>query len=384
MAAPTPSFSFTTAEITRPGSLQGLATRYLDDLERRAYSASTVTVRRRYLRLFIAWLAERDVRDAVQVRRPMVERYQRWLFAQRRADGHPLAVGYQIQRVKAVEMLFRWAVRRHLLGANPASDLDYPRPIKTLPDVLSVAEAEAVLTQPDTSTPLGLRDRAVMEILYSTGMRRAECARLRLEDIDRRRGVVRIRQGKGHKDRIVPIGDRALVWLARYLDDARPALMGRDLPAAVLFLSRTGRPITGDQLGHAVRIHLAAAGCAQRGSCHLFRHTMATALHDNGCDVRLIQEILGHARLDTTALYTHVGVAHLKAAHAAFHPAAKHDAPHNDASHAAPHGDAPHGDASHAAPHGDAPHTAPHGDAPHAAPHGDAPHAARPDHHGAP
>ena len=313
---------FDADEIARPGSLQGLMARYLADLERRNYSAETTAIRRLQLLQFADWLAERGVTDAAAVTRPMAERYQRWLFAYRDGNGRPLTVGYQIQRVKPLQMLFRWAVKKHRLPANPASDLDYPRPIKRLPDVLTMEEAEKVLAVPDTGTPLGLRDRAILELLYSTGMRRMECCNLRRDDVDHRHGLVRINQGKGKKDRIVPVGARALDWLARYETRARPFLGPASPDEPRLFLARSGRPLGRGALTVIARNHLRAAGIEKAGSCHIFRHTMATAMHAGGCDVRVIQELLGHAKLDTTALYTHVGVAHLKAAHAAFHPAA--------------------------------------------------------------
>jgi integrase/recombinase XerD len=309
-------------EACRSGSLQELIAGYLADLARKNYSPETVSHRRCCLLLFADWLAERAVTDAATITRPMIERYQRWLYAYRReADDQPLSVGYQIQRVKPLELLFRWAVRAHRLPANPASDLEYPRPIRRLPAVLSPYEAEAVLAQPDVSTPLGLRDRSILETLYSTGMRRAECSRLALDDIDARQGLVRIVQGKGHKDRVIPIGARALHWLDRYLSEARPALSLLAPQERRIYLSCRGLPLTKDELTPLARGYLERAGITKPGSCHLFRHTMATALLNNGCDVRVIQEMLGHAKLDTTALYTHVGVAHLKAAHRAYHPA---------------------------------------------------------------
>lgn len=308
-------------EAARPGSVQHLIARHLDELTRKNYSPDTVIQRRRALLQFSDWLAERAITDAAQIIRPMIERYQRWLFAYRREDGSALCISYQIQRVKPLELLFRWAVRAHRLPANPASDLEYPRPIRRLPEVLSPAEAEAVLAQPDLSTPLGLRDRSILETLYSTGMRRAECSRLMLEDIDPRQGLVRIVQGKGHKDRVIPIGERALHWLDRYCAEARPALALFATHERRVYLSCRGLPLGRDDLTPLARGYIERAGIAKPGSCHLFRHTMATALLNNGCDVRVIQELLGHAKLDTTALYTHVGVAHLKAAHRAYHPA---------------------------------------------------------------
>lgn len=312
---------FDPLEAARQGSLIWLMLAYLRDLERRNYSADTVVTRQRHLRMFADWCAERGVMDAAQVTRPMVERYQRWLFAFRRDDGRALSFSYQIQRVKPLQMLFRWAVRKHLLQANPASDLDFPRPIRQLPAVLTPEEAELVLAQPDTTTVAGLRDRAILEVLYSTGIRRMECAQLRQDDLDHRRGLVRITQGKGHKDRVVPIGARALAWVQRYERDARPALRPAPDDRTLFLALRGARGLSRDVLTVTVRQYFTAAGIEKPGSCHLFRHTMATALHRAGCDVRILQEMLGHSKLDTTALYTQVGAAQIKAAHAAFHPA---------------------------------------------------------------
>jgi len=312
---------FDPAQLTRPASLATLCVAYLADSARLNATPDTIALRKRMLRLFVAWLAERDVHDAAQVTRAMIERYQRHLFHHRRDDGRPYTINYQRQRVTAVQGLFRWAVKRHRLPANPAADLDHPRPIRRLPDVLSIDDAEKILAIPDPATALGLRDRAMLEVLYSTGIRRMELCNLRLDDVDERSGVVRINQGKGRKDRLVPIGARALRWIARYVDEIRPQLVP-DPADYTLFLSKNGRPLTRDLVSALVRHAIEASGVRRRGSCHLFRHTMATVLLQNGCDVRLIQEMLGHAKLDTTALYTHVGIDHLKRAHSAFHPAA--------------------------------------------------------------
>jgi integrase/recombinase XerD len=311
---------FDPAEAARPGSLVRLMTQYLAALAQRNYSATTIRSRHNQLRQFAQWAAEREVRDAAHVTRPVIERYQRWLFRYRKEDGSALTVGYQTGLVVPVQMLFRWAVRAHHLPANPASDLEHPRPIRTLPMTLSPAQIEAILAVPDVSDPLGLRDRSIMETLYATGIRRMEVANLRLEDVDDHQGLLRVRQGKGHKDRVVPIGSRALHWHRRWLDHARPRFAPPDERA--VYVNRRGRPLSSNALTPLVRRYVDGSGVRAPGSCHLFRHGMATALHNAGCDVRVIQELLGHARLDTTALYTRVGIAHLQAAHTAFHPAA--------------------------------------------------------------
>lgn len=301
------------------GSVVAVILAWLAALQVRHYSPNTLRSWREMALQFAEWCAERDVLLASQVTRPLVERYQAHLFHVQDAQGRRLSVHYQIQRLACVQYLFRWAVRQGHVGANPAADIDMPRKVRRLPDHLSAAEIQAVLAQPDVRSPTGLRDRAIVEVLYSTGIRRGECVALSIYDVEADQGVLRVRHGKGGKDRVVPIGARALDWIARYVHDVRPTWAG--LGEHTLFLSEVGNPLVPAVLGHLVRRYLTAAGIRKTGSCHLFRHTMATALLEGGCDVRVIQEMLGHAKLDTTALYTHVGIHHLKAAHKAHHPA---------------------------------------------------------------
>jgi integrase/recombinase XerD len=172
---------------------------------------------------------------------------------------------------------------------------------------------------PDTANAVGVRDRAILELLYSTGIRRAECASLQLMDLELGRGVVLVREGKGGRDRFVPLGDRAADWLERWLV-LRPRYV---VPPddGWLFLTKRGRPLAPKRLGSLVSSYVDASGIAKAGSCHLFRHTMATLMLEAGADVRYIQEILGHAELSTTALYTRVSISKLQEVHRRTHPA---------------------------------------------------------------
>jgi integrase/recombinase XerD len=185
---------------------------------------------------------------------------------------------------------------------------------------LTVAEAEAVLAQPDVRTALGLRDRAVLEVFYSCGLRRMELIGLMLGDLDAERGLVLVREGKGRKDRMVPIGERALGWTEKYLDEVRPRLL-RSLAEQSVFLTSRGRAFRPNRLSELVRGYVAAAGIGKQGSCHLWRHTTATLMHEGGADIRDVQEMLGHADLSTTEIYTRVSVHRLKAVHTRTHPA---------------------------------------------------------------
>jgi integrase/recombinase XerD len=199
--------------------------------------------------------------------------------------------------------------------------LELPRRPQHLPrSVLAVSEVEQVLAQPDLTDPMGLRDRAILETFYSTGMRRMELITLALRDVDSGRGVVMIREGKGKKDRVVPIGERALDWIERYVAEVRPRCVVEPDPGNV-FLARRGRPLRSNRLTELVHRYVSAAGLGKTGSCHVFRHTMATLMLEHGADVRYIQPMLGHAQLTTTELYTRVSITQLKAVHQRTHPA---------------------------------------------------------------
>ncbi|MGI8423083.1 MAG: site-specific tyrosine recombinase XerC [Chloroflexota bacterium] len=295
---------------------------YLEALRVKNYAEGTVESRLVDLRLFTRWCAERSITRSREVTRPILERYQRWLFHYRRPDGKPLGFRTQQYRITALRSFFRYLSRANHIPANPAADLELPRIGWRLPgEALTASEAEAVLAQPDVTKPLGLRDRAIMETFYSTGIRRAELAALSVFDVDAERGTLFVRQGKGKKDRVVPIGERALTWLHKYREDVRPELVVAPDPG-MLFLGALGEPLGIGWLTIMVRRYVLRAVTGKRGACHLFRHTVATLMLEGGADVRYVQEMLGHAKLDTTQLYTHVTITALKAIHAATHPAA--------------------------------------------------------------
>ena len=305
-----------------PRSFEVLVSRYLEYLQVHNFSPRTVATAKNQLRGFAEWCGERGLVRPGDVSRALVERYQRWLFHYRQDNGRPLAFGTQTGRLSRVKSFYRWLARERYLLYNPASELVLPKERPRLPvDTFSIEEVERIVSTPDVSRPLGLRDRALLETLYSTGLRRSEATNLDLYDVDFERGWVVVRQGKGGKDRVVPIGDRALAWLGKYLEEARPQLVCRpDEPA--LFVSTEGLRFTTDGLGNRVGKLLADSGVRNRpGCCHLFRHTMATLMLERGADIRYIQLILGHAKLDTTEVYTKVSITKLKEIHSATHPA---------------------------------------------------------------
>ncbi len=285
---------------------------------------ATVARCRTHLARFGDWCEARGLTSLAALTPAILERYREWLSSRRQSDGRALAWSTQAHELTAVRMLCAWAARTKRLLVNPAAELELPRQPKRLPRaVLSVSEAERVLAEPDVATLLGLRDRAILEVLYSTGLRRMEVIGLDLPDLDPERGVVFVREGKGKKDRLVPIGERAIRWTLRYLDEVRPRLVrynGRS-PCHALFLSRRGTRIRPTRLTERLHRYIEASGVGKPGSIHIFRHTMATLMHDAGCDIRDLQAMLGHAQLSTTEIYTHVSIERLKAVHAKTHPA---------------------------------------------------------------
>jgi len=221
-----------------------------------------------------------------------------------------------------VKSWFRWLARQNHILHNPASELILPRLENRLPKyILTAAETEQVLQQPDITDVEGLRDRAILETFYATGMRRMEVAGLKLYDIDAERGTLMVRLGKGKKDRMIPIGERALAWIDKYIREARAQLLASTEDGTV-FLTHLGQPFDRVQLTKLVHTYLIKSKIGKVGGCHLFRHTVATLMLENGADIRVIQEMLGHARLSTTELYTRVSITLLKQVYAATHPAA--------------------------------------------------------------
>jgi integrase/recombinase XerD len=302
--------------------MEALLNKHLESLLVKQYSEQTVETRRTQLTFFVQWLRERGIEEPVDVTRPMLERYQRYLFHYRKKNGEPMSFRTQHARLVPLRVWFRWMTRQNYILHNPASELELPRQGYHLPKhVLNLQEIEQVLLQPNIADPIGLRDRAMLETMYSTGIRRMEVVGLKLFDLDFDGGTVQVRQGKGRKDRVVPIGDRAVAWVQKYLNEARPQLVSEPDDCTV-FLTNAGEEISLHHVSALVCNYVDKANIGKTGSSHLLRHTMATLMLEGGADIRFIQQMLGHASLATTELYTHVSIRMLKQVHAATHPAA--------------------------------------------------------------
>ena len=308
-------------DISNPEGLYRQMLHYLEHCLVNGFSQTTVDHREESLRRFLRWCDDRDIQTPQSVNLDVIERYKFHLYHHRKRNDKPLAATTQRHLLSVVRAFFRYLAKQKKILFNPAAEIDLPKEQFRLPrDILSPSEIELVLKQPKLNTAFGLRDRAILELLYSTGIRRLECVNLLLRDLNRSSETLFISQGKGGKDRLIPVGQRALKWINRYLDEVRPChIFGKQTDA--LFITQYGKPLSASFLSDQVTRYLKKAQLDREGSCHLFRHSMATHMLDNGADIRYIQAMLGHADISTTEVYTHVSIGQLKKVHQETHPA---------------------------------------------------------------
>lgn len=278
---------------------------FLNDLVlRRHASPHTIANYRLDLEHLVEWLAERDITSWAQWDRRRVRAWVAWMHA----EGY--AATTITRKLAAARSLYRYLLREGTLAVNPLTVIPTPKQPRTLPTVLTVEEIERLLAAPRGDTPLGRRDRCLFEVLYATGLRVSELLSLRLDDIDWVGRTVRV-FGKGAKERIVLLGDLAVDALERYIHGGRPQLL-KDRQSEALFLSHIGRPLSVRGFHLVLHEHLATAGITRRVTPHTLRHSFATHLLEGGADLRAVQELLGHASLSTTQVYTHVSDAYLR------------------------------------------------------------------------
>ena len=300
--------------------MAALCNAHLEWLQVHAYAERTITTRKQQLRSFIEWCLERELHKPEAITFAILERYQRHLFKKKKPNGQTITFKTQRHNLSTIQQYFKWLTRQKYIQSNPASELELPRVEKRLPrNILTAQQSEQVMNAPDITLPVGLRDRTILEVLYSTGIRRQELINLNVEDIIMERGLLLVRQGKGKKDRFVPIGERALLWVRKYLDEAYLQFHCAKSDKH-LFLTEYGEPMLPKQLSARVRKYIETA-TGKAGSCHLFRHTMASLMLENGADIRQIQKMLGHASIESTEIYTHVTITQLKRVHELTHPA---------------------------------------------------------------
>jgi integrase/recombinase XerD len=307
-----------------------LLQRYFRDLLSENWSKTTIDRRNYSLGLFLKWADERGAGQVAEFTPELLQAYRRYLYEYRnRRTDKPLRFATQASYLGALKHWCGWLLERGWLAVDPSLSLKLPKEEHRLPAAyLTLEEVEGVINSIDLTTDRGVRDRSIFETFYSTAMRRMELINLRLDDIDCDRGLIVIRQGKGRKDRVVPIGRRAIGWLEKYLHESRPRLLRE--PSDSVYLTSQGNPFHPITLGQRVRGYFDASGIQRRGACHMLRHTAATLMMEGGADLRSLQTLLGHESLNTTQIYTHVTIDRLREVHAKTHPAAADTPPAAD------------------------------------------------------
>ena len=274
---------------------------------------NTLESYRRDVRQFASWLDEARGKALLEAGTGDLQRHLAWQVESKRAK--PRTTG---RLVSSLKRFFQFALREGLRADDPSADLESPKVPRSLPRSLSEAEVEALLGAPDVETAQGLRDRAMLETLYASGLRVSELVGLKTVQVSLDMNVIRI-LGKGAKERLTPLGEEASDWIARYQREARQQLL-RARKSDALFVTARGGPMTRQSFWSLVKRHARVAGIGQAISPHTLRHAFATHLINHGADLRVVQMLLGHADISTTQIYTHVARERLKALHRKHHP----------------------------------------------------------------
>jgi integrase/recombinase XerD len=264
------------------------------------------------LTLFAAWLCGHKQKGLLDVQGGDIEAYLALRFRQQASHRTSARL------LSSLRKFYAWSLRQGRLAHDPSAGIESPYLGRPLPKTLTENEVEALLNAPEVSQPMGQRDRAMLEVLYATGLRVTELVTLRLEQVNLRQGLVRV-TGKGSKDRLTPLGEEAQSWLERYLAEGRRALL-RSRPSDDLFVTERGAAMTRQAFWHLIKRYACKAGIDSPLSPHTLRHAFATHLLNHGADLRVVQLLLGHSDLSSTQIYTHVAQERLKDLHARCHP----------------------------------------------------------------
>lgn len=316
-----PTLSATQREALRAGTIAKLCERYAFELQLLNYSPRTIETNTYQLNRFVTWCGERGVSQVAELSMDIVQCYRNHLFHYRnpRTDK-PLAASSQSYHLIKLRTLCRWTFYQKIVADDLGLSLQIPHvPKKIYSKFLTLPEMSSLLTQPDLTTTQGIRDRAILETFFSTAMRATELSELTLCDVDFERQMVHIHHGKGDRERLTPISREALSWLHKYISDVRPGY-AMHAQTNTLFLTHRGKQIDRGILSKMVHGYLEPAKIGKVGGCHMIRHTAATLMLENGADLRSLQTLLGHARLDTTQRYTHITLDRLREVHSKTHP----------------------------------------------------------------
>ncbi len=292
---------------------QALIDSFLDNLWlEKGLSDNTLSSYRNDLASFDAWLQERNL-TLLSVSRVHLLQY----LSHRLEKG--LKARSTARMLSCLRGLYAYLLRENQLAEDPTLRIENPKLGRPLPASLSERDVEMLLAAPDVSTPLGLRDRAMLEVLYACGLRVSELIQLRMNQVNTRQGVVRV-VGKGSKERLVPLGEEAMNWIARFVKEGRNALLANNLHEDILFPSSRGTEMTRQTFWYRIKEHARKASIGRKLSPHTLRHAFATHLLNHGADLRVVQLLLGHSDLSTTQIYTHIANLRMQELHREHHP----------------------------------------------------------------
>jgi integrase/recombinase XerD len=274
-------------------------------------SKNTLVSYRLDLAQFAGWLDETSGKPLVSANQADIQQY----LAVRFPQSKPRSIS---RLIASLRRFYRYCLREALLAADPTEQIDSPKLPRALPKSLNEEEVEALLKAPDIQDPLGLRDRAMLEVLYASGLRVSELVGLKVTEVSLSEGVIRV-TGKGSKTRLVPMGELAVEWISRYLKESRPQILQKRLSDS-LFVTQRGSAMTRQAFWYLIKRYALLAGISKPLSPHVLRHAFATHLLNHGADLRVVQMLLGHSDISTTQIYTHVARERLKQLHSLHHP----------------------------------------------------------------
>ncbi|MDK1024252.1 MAG: site-specific tyrosine recombinase XerD [Gammaproteobacteria bacterium] len=292
---------------------QAIIDTFLDSLWlEKGLSDNTLSAYRRDLSTFSEWLGKNNL-SLLKVSRVHITQYL----------SHRLGLGLKARStarmLSCLRSLYRYLLRENQLVEDPTLRVENPKLGRPLPDSLTELDVEKLLAAPDVETPIGLRDRTMLEVLYGCGLRVSELVKLRISEVNLRQGVVRV-MGKGRKERLVPMGEEAMDWVTRFMTEARNDLLKNNLHSDILFPSNRGGGMTRQAFWYRVKAHARTAAIVRKLSPHTLRHAFATHLLNHGADLRVVQLLLGHSDLSTTQIYTHIANQRMKDLHREHHP----------------------------------------------------------------
>lgn len=294
---------------------------FLNWLGANGSAKGTITTYERYTGRFLEWCTERKIQALEHITYHDIEAYQKYLYKKKDSDDKPISIDLQLRQLIAVKKYFLFLHKKRKTIINPAFNIVLPRVPRTLPkNILTSTEVKKVFKQPDLNKTTGKRDRTILELLYATGIRTTELIELATDDVDFTDKLLHIKDSKNNRDRVIPVSERALTWLKKYLTETR-FFFPKTSVSKILFPTYEGNKFQRPAIRIMINHYFKTAGIKKNGSNNLFRHTLATMMLENGADIRYIQAMLGHRNLETTKIYTKVSIAKLKEVHTKTHPA---------------------------------------------------------------